>query len=115
MISGVEKRLSETLSADDTIAYEEYDVILCPACGYEYSHIQRAGTKLGTDKYEARVYEGTEALGCVGWRRSALVVELKGECGHQWALVIQQHKGINYVRVEAPDQEAPKEWLGAQE
>jgi hypothetical protein len=34
-------------------------------------------------------------------RRSALVIVIDGECGHSWKLVLQQHKGITIIGVEA--------------
>lgn len=78
----------------------EDDAILCPACRDMYSHIRRVYTRMGSDPHEAVVYEGTVASDTTGSRRSALVVEIDGECGHSWNLVIQQHKGNNYVSTE---------------
>jgi hypothetical protein len=74
--------------------------MLCPTCGYNYNQIIRVSTRLGSDENEACVYPGTEALGCTGHRRSALVISFEGECEHEWNLVIQQHKGQNFVSVE---------------
>ncbi len=75
--------------------------LLCPKCGQDCSHIRRVFTRFGSDQSEARVYEGTQVLEASrGERRSALVIQIDGECGHSWNLVIQQHKGINYVTTE---------------
>jgi hypothetical protein len=42
-------------------------------------------------------------------RRAALVIVLDGECGHAWELVIQQHKGNNYVETRVlPSSAAPQ-------
>ena len=77
--------------------------ILCPLCGDEYSQIGRVFTLLGSDALEAGVYDGTEAVGCTPSRRSALGIEFEGECGHSWSLIIQQHKGNNFVYVDLPN------------
>ena len=67
--------------------------LLCPTCGCDCSHIREVYTEMGTDPYEAGVYSGTEVKGRTGSRRSALAIVIDGECGHQWILRIQQHKG----------------------
>jgi hypothetical protein len=36
-----------------------------------------------------------------GARRSALMIEFSYEQGHHFNLVIQQHKGMNYVGIES--------------
>jgi hypothetical protein len=78
--------------------------IACPVCGFYYSHIREALTRVGTDVYEAEVYAGTVAGGtATGERRSALVIVFDGECGHAWEVSIQQHKGINFVEVRPRD------------
>ena len=85
---------------------EEFPAIIqCPVCKFEYTHTQAAYTQMGGD--EGHVYSGTEVRGDSGYRRSALVVEFLCESGHRFALVIQQHKGINLVglRELAPDPE----------
>jgi hypothetical protein len=33
-------------------------------------------------------------------RRSALVIAVDGECGHHWNVIIQQHKGVNFLEIE---------------
>jgi hypothetical protein len=86
-------------------AYEGEQNVVCPACGFDYTHINRVYTRLGTDEYEAGVYEGTQVNGTTPYRRSALVVEFDGECGHTFRLVIQQHKGINIADVEIVHEE----------
>lgn len=73
--------------------------LTCPICGFYYSHIRDVFTRLGQDPHEATVYPGTRPIGLVpDERRSALIVCLDGECGHQWELQIQQHKGINLLQ-----------------
>lgn len=77
----------------------DYAGIYCPICGYEYNHVRRVFTRMGTDELEAKVYEGTSVDGRTEFRRSALVIVFDGECGHSWELIIQQHKGNNLVDV----------------
>lgn len=75
------------------------DNIVCPVCGGEYSHINEVYTKLGNDEFEATVYKGSQAKKIAKHeRRSGLAIIIDGECGHQWELCIQQHKGINILQ-----------------
>lgn len=92
------------LESDDTWPAAG-NILVCPACGYDYSHIRSCHTALGNDKYEGgKAYPGTEARGVTPFRRDCLVITLDGECEHAWEIRIQQHKGINYVwtRLVAP-------------
>ena len=75
-------------------------MMLCPVCQCDYTHPIGACTRVGRDEWEAGVYQGTEAIGITGHRRSALVVLFRCEYGHRFALVIQQHKGQNFCSVE---------------
>lgn len=73
----------------------------CPKCGCEYSHVRDVYTRLGADPNEAEVYRGTVVKEVQSAeRRSAVSIMIKGECGHEWAVIIQQHKGINTIAVE---------------
>lgn len=76
----------------------------CPFCGEDYSHIRYAHTLLGSDDCEARIYPGTVQGGETKSRRSALAIGFDGECEHSWEVVIQQHKGVNFVLVEEIEQ-----------
>lgn len=87
------------LTAEGTYAREW--AVACPVCGSDYSHIREAGTLLGVDPHEGQVYAGTHVVGVTSERRSALCVTFDGECGHAWAVCIQQHKGINGISVQA--------------
>jgi hypothetical protein len=79
-------------------------IMTCPVCGFDYTHPVGAYTRLGSDTFEAGVYDGTRALDVTGYRRSALVVRFYCEGGCRFALVVQQHKGQNFVWVEVlPD------------
>lgn len=72
--------------------------VICPKCGFNYSHIRSCYTALGQDEHEGGVaYPGTEARGVTTYRRDCLVITFDGECEHAWEVRIQQHKGINYI------------------
>ena len=75
-------------------------VMLCPVCHFEYSHAESAGTLMGTDDIEARIIPGTEVVGKSPSRRSAVVVNFEGECGHEWRVIFQQYKGNTLVMTE---------------
>ncbi len=78
--------------------YNNEVVLKCPLCGNDYTHPQGAFTRMGRDKGEAKVYEGTVAKGPpTGARRSALVVVFRCESGCLFELIIQQHKGHNFI------------------
>lgn len=79
----------------------------CPFCGFDFSHVRGAHTRLGSDEVEADIYEGTVAKGTTKERRSALVIVIDGECGHSWEIVLQQDKGITLVQVERCEHRRP--------
>lgn len=72
----------------------------CPVCSIQFNHVIGVYTRKGNDPAEARIYDGTKAIGTVpDERRSCLVVEIKCEEGqHLWELRLQQHKGNTFVR-----------------
>jgi hypothetical protein len=80
--------------------YTDEPCLVCPVCGHFCSHIGRVYTRLGSDQYEAAVYAGTQVGETTDQRRSGLVVTIDGECGHNWRIIIQQHKGINSILTE---------------
>jgi len=69
----------------------------CPVCGELWGHVRRVATEIdptGDENGEGR-YPGT-ALTVEhpsGYRRPAGRIDIEGECGHDWALLVQQHKG----------------------
>jgi hypothetical protein len=75
--------------------------VLCPSCGSDYTHVQHVGTLVGSDQAEAvPAYEGTFPSGTTPQRRSAVeIVFLCEQCPKLFALIIQQHKGINHVEI----------------
>lgn len=75
----------------------EEHLLFCPVCGGTYIHAIGAYTRLGSDKFEAGVYEGTRVRSTTGERRSALVVEFNCEQGHDFEIAFQQHKGETFL------------------
>lgn len=73
----------------------------CP-CGSNYTHVVSVGTRLGSDEHEAVIYPGTVKTGESGHRRSAVEIVFACEgCPERFALVIQQHKGRNFIDMNA--------------
>jgi hypothetical protein len=70
-------------------------ILVCPLCGFDYNHIKRVGTELDPEGDETVIYAGTSLVfeRTTGERRSAVRIDLDGECGHSWSLILQQHKG----------------------
>lgn len=83
-----------------------YTVAHCPKCDHNYTSIVRVGSLVptaenaddGTDPYP-----GTVAIGQTNRRRAALAVEMRcEECDHTFAVVVQHHKGENFVEIHTP-------------
>lgn len=53
--------------------------LLCPVCGFGHNHIGRVSIDAGGRDHRPEITE--------------LVIEIEGECGHRWQLIIEQHKG----------------------
>ncbi len=83
------------------------DNLNCPKCNGLHSHIIAVGSlkhrpESGGGEGED-AYAGTVVIGKTPARRSALAVVFDcEECWHKFALVVQQHKGMNYVTVHSP-------------
>jgi hypothetical protein len=77
--------------------------LCCPVCDGGYNHIKRVGTELDPTGDETEIYPGTSLVfeRRSGERRSALRIEIEGECGHSWKLILQQHKGIISITLES--------------
>jgi hypothetical protein len=66
----------------------------------------RVGTELDPSGDEIEVYDGTSLVferQDRGERRSAVRIDFRGECGHFWSLILQQHKGVMEVYARAMD------------
>lgn len=75
--------------------------VICPYCQGDYTHIKSVSTLKGSDEHEAvDAYAGTSTGGTTGSRRSALQIVVRCEvCPNPFALIIQQHKGINGIEI----------------
>jgi hypothetical protein len=71
----------------------------CPVCGAGWLHAQSAHARLGGDE-GGDGYRGVEARGRTDERRDALCIGVEGECGHNFNIIFQQHKGNEFIRVE---------------
>jgi hypothetical protein len=75
--------------------------VVCPNCGFDYTHVRHVGTLMGGDE-GVMAYEGTVTTGVTGNRRSAVEIVFSCEnCPKLFALVIQQHKGNNFVEIHS--------------
>ncbi len=61
--------------------------LLCPVCGHTYTHAAGPVEVPSHDEYGA-AWDG---------RGDAIAIPISGECGHNWALVLGQHKGETYL------------------
>jgi hypothetical protein len=78
---------------------DEYK-LLCPKCGYDYTHVKHAlsmsgGDEGGPDK-NGLIY-GIPPVRETPFRRNALGIEVLGECGHLFEIILQQHKGQTFI------------------
>lgn len=82
-----ETKMNKLINADDEL--------ICPICEFNYAHIKCVGTERDPNGDQARIYSGTSLVfeRATGERRSAVRIDLIGECGHEWSLILQQHKG----------------------
>lgn len=98
-----------------TITYEDpkLPTLLCPVCGYSYTHIESAYTRMGYDEEESGVYPGTaaEAGPATQWRRSGVVIKFYCEGGHRFEILFQQHKGENFVLLSRLEDSKDKCWV----
>jgi len=80
----------------DSLHHESLE---CPVCQESCHHVKCVGTELDPEGDETVVYPGTAIVfeRRTGERRSAVRVDFTGECGHDWSLILQQHKGVMYV------------------
>jgi len=92
------------VSAMTIAAYPWDQVINCPTCGYDYTHIKEAHARIGSDPAEWSPPLGVQVHGKTENRRSALVIQVTGECDHKWEIVFQQHKGQTFVHQKPCDQ-----------
>lgn len=77
-------------------------IVLCPVCGFNYNHIGSCVEMAGTDEVDGRRYRNMPPTRkpCWACRGNGIVIAFEGECGHNWTLTFQFHKGQCYVYVE---------------
>lgn len=78
----------------------------CPVCGGDYGHVKRVVTEIDPkgDENTVAPYSGTAIVEFPnGSRRPAVRIDIEGECGHDWSLLIQQDKGTLLVQARAGD------------
>ena len=66
-------------------------VLRCPVCRGDCNHIQRIVSERSQDADEApKPYRGTRLVvdGRNHGRRPAARIDIEGECGHRWELVL---------------------------
>jgi hypothetical protein len=78
----------------------------CPVCGMRYGHVRHVATEIdpGGDENGEDPYSGTSETieHKTGYRRPAVRINIEGECGHNWTLLIQQHKGSLVLHARWP-------------
>jgi hypothetical protein len=78
-------------------------LVTCPVCGFDYAHhrevavFDRAREDAPTVKRWPGVAGGVLSRENPSPRRNAVRVWFEGECGHEWALDIVQHKGQTFI------------------
>jgi hypothetical protein len=81
----------------------------CPVCGYDCLHVRSAYARTGVDKNEGGSgYHGVQTQGQTDDRRDALCIGVEGECGHDFNIIFQQHKGSEFIQVEIQDKDLPE-------
>jgi hypothetical protein len=79
--------------------WDDSNALVCPLCDRADNHIISVASERSPDADEApSPHDGTDMTvnpRNVG-RRAALRINIKGECGHDWTLLLQQHKGRLY-------------------
>lgn len=78
--------------------------LLCPSCSFPYQHHNKVREFVRMSGEDGTSVVGVP--GVAGWapdennpsrRRGAVVIEFRGECGHDWQLEIVQHKGETFM------------------
>ena len=79
--------------------YDDGNVLIqCPLCGGDYTHMVDSGWLQGSDEVEADAPPNGEIIGFTVHRRHAHAVCFECEmCQKSFSIVIQQHKGQNFV------------------
>lgn len=91
-VDNTRKRKDDHKMSDSLIKDEEWDsnadLIVCPKCGFDYSHI--GDIKIhNSDNYNAWAGRG-----------ECIIIPVSGECGHEWEICIGYHKGKNHIFID---------------
>ena len=77
----------EFIAPTDVWASQDFSMeLVCPECGFNYTHILDVTVHPGNDDYTPGPNRGGQHI-----------LWLQGECGHEWQLVFGFHKGNTYV------------------
>jgi hypothetical protein len=71
----------------------------CPVCGEGFSHVVGVYTLLGGGESGGLYYGSYLVARESGADRDGLAVRVRGECGHRWEVVFQQHEGVTHVQI----------------
>jgi hypothetical protein len=71
----------------------------CPVCGLGFSHVVGVYTLLGGSSSDGLYYGSYLVARESGEDRDGLAVRVRGECGHRWEVVFQQHEGVTCVQL----------------
>ncbi len=88
-------QLARAMFGDDDISgdYAGGFKLLCPFCQCDYVHLRNVEHTAGKDNYAAAGVYGMHVRGGV------TALPFWGECGHRWALIFGEHKGMVFGRV----------------
>jgi|SRR5579862_2258253 len=71
----------------------------CPVCRDGFSHVVGVYTLLGGGESGGLYYGSYLVARETCEDRDGLAVRVRGECGHRWEVVFQQHEGVTHVQI----------------
>ena len=75
--------------ADETILGNLCDILVCPICQYDHTHIGTPKVVDSQDNYKAWVGRGDK-----------IVLPVESECGSEFQICFGYHKGQNFIYTE---------------
>lgn len=87
----------KNINIEELISHHPFgvNILKCPECGYDFAHI-KALHELNYCKEES---SGRDYY----FKQGGYAIEFEGECGHNWTLVLGEHKGQIFVRAVFDD------------
>jgi hypothetical protein len=82
------------------------DMLVCPACGFDYNHLKAVQYRYNNDKYEITREISVTDEGNVNerelkeaskYRGNQICIYVWGECWHNWAIKFNFHKGNVFI------------------